>query len=118
VIYVTIRAQKGQSAQTSFTADNQPVSFDTRARALSPLRGARHQGFDVAQSLELNVWLGLALLAFTSAHLLLWRTRRVLSRARRGALVQEVRHAPTIAPLPSAVLAPAAMTKSVGSVVA
>ena len=52
----------------------------------------------MTQSVELNVWLGLAILALVSAQILLWRTRRVLSNARRDALVQEVRLAP-VAPL-------------------
>ena len=80
--------------------------------------GRKTQGFAVKQSLELNVWLGLALLALVSAHLLLWRTRRALSRARQGALPQEVRLAPACVLVPAAVLAPAAMTESVASVVA
>ena len=71
----------------------------------------------MSQSLELNVWLGLALIAFVSARILLWRTRRALSAARRDNLVQEVRHAPA-GHLPAAVLVPAAMTESVASVVA
>ena len=51
----------------------------------------------MTQSVELNVWLGLAVLALVSAQILLWRTRRVLSNARRDALVQEVRLAPVAA---------------------
>ena len=51
----------------------------------------------MTQSVELNVWLGLAILALLSAQILLWRTRRVLSNARRDALVQEVRLAPDAA---------------------
>ena len=48
----------------------------------------------MTQSVELNVWLGLAILALVSAPILLWRTRRLISNARRDALVQEVRLAP------------------------
>ena len=48
----------------------------------------------MTQSVELNVWLALAVLVLVSAQILLWRTRRVLSRARRDALLQEVRLAP------------------------
>ena len=62
------------------------------------------------QSLELNVWLGMAGLAFSAAQILLWRTRRVLNRSRQDALVQEVRLAPP------AVLAASAVTESASSV--
>ena len=72
----------------------------------------------MAQSLDQNVWLGLALLAFTSAHLLLWRTRRVLCRAKQEALAQEVTIAPTTVRKTSPVLAPSAMTESVAWAVA
>jgi hypothetical protein len=72
----------------------------------------------VEQSLELNVWLGLALFALVSAHILLWRTRRALSTARHDALVQDVRLLPSAVRIPAAVLVPAAMTESVASVVA
>ena len=66
----------------------------------------------MTQSVELNVWLSLAILALVSAPILLWRTRRVLSNARRDALVQEVRLAPV------AVLAQSEMLESAVSVVA
>ena len=66
----------------------------------------------MTQSVELNVWLGLAVLAVVSAQILLWRTRRVLSRARQDALVQEVRLAPV------AVLVQSEMPKSAVSGVA
>jgi hypothetical protein len=59
------------------------------------------------QSLELSVWLGLAGLAFSAAHLLLWRTRRVLSRSRQDALVEEVRLVPSAHLVHSGVTEPA-----------
>jgi hypothetical protein len=64
----------------------------------------------VDQSLELIIWLGMAVLALSAACILLWRTRRVLSQSRQDALVQEVRLAPP------AVLAPSAVTESASSV--
>ena len=66
----------------------------------------------MTQSVELNVWLGLAIFALVAAQILLWRTRRVLRDARRDALVPEVRLAPV------AVLAQSEMPKSVVSGVA
>ena len=66
----------------------------------------------MTQSVELNVWLSLAILALVSAQILLWRTRRVLSNSRRDALVQEVRLAP-VAPLVQS--APKSATSSVAS---
>lgn len=59
------------------------------------------------QRLELSVWLGLAGLAFSAAHILLWRTRRVLSRSRQVAPVQEVRLVPSVHLVPSGVTEPA-----------
>ena len=56
----------------------------------------------MTQSVELNVWLGLAILALVSAQILLWRTRRILNQARRDVLVQEVSVAPVALPVPSA----------------
>lgn len=46
------------------------------------------------QTLELSVWLGIAGVALVCARILLWRTRRILSRSRHEARVPEVRHAP------------------------
>lgn len=46
-------------------------------------------------SVELMVWLGMAGLALSSACILLWRTRRVLSHSQQNALVQEVRLVPS-----------------------
>ena len=66
----------------------------------------------MTQSVELNVWLGLAVVALVSAPILLWRTRRVLSNARLDALVPEVRLAPV------AVLAQSEMPESAVSGVA
>ena len=62
------------------------------------------------QSLELSIWLGMAVLALSAAYILLWRTRRVLSQSRQDALVQEVRL------VPSAHLLPTALTESASSV--
>jgi hypothetical protein len=45
--------------------------------------------------LEIGVWLGIAGLALSSAHLLLWRTRRVLNRSQQNACVSEVPFAVT-----------------------
>ena len=59
------------------------------------------------QSLELNVWLGVAGLAFSAAQILLWRTRRVLNRSRQDALVEEVRLGPSVHLVPSGVTEPA-----------
>ena len=75
-------------------------------------QGAIYAEVPVTQNVELNVWLGLAILALVSAQILLWRTRRVLSNARRDALVQEVRLAPV------AVLAQSEMPESAVSGVA
>ena len=66
----------------------------------------------MTQSVELNVWLSLAILALVSAQILLWRTRHVLSNSRRDALMQEVRLAP-VAPLVQS--APESATSSVAS---
>jgi hypothetical protein len=66
----------------------------------------------VPRSLELSVWLGLAVFALVSAQFLLWRTRYALAQARRDALVQGVRLAPV------AVLASSAMSESAASGVA
>jgi hypothetical protein len=40
--------------------------------------------------LEIGVWLGIGGLALCSAHLLLWRTGRVLNRPEQDAYVSEV----------------------------
>ena len=69
-----------------------------------------NRGFAVDQSLELIIWLGMAVLALSAAYILLWRTRRVLSQSRQNALVQEVRLAPP------AVLVSSAVTESASSV--
>ena len=69
-----------------------------------------NRGFAVDLSLELSIWLGMAVLALSAAYILLWRTRRVLSQSRQDALVQEVRLAPP------AVLAASAVTESASSV--
>ena len=60
----------------------------------------------VDQRWELGVWLGMAGLALGSAHILLWRQRRVLARSQQDARVQEVR------------LMPSAVTGSASSVIA
>ena len=65
-------------------------------------RKANMRGFVVTQSLELNVWLGLAVLALVSAQVLLWRTRRILRKARQEALVQDAALAPVAVLVPSA----------------
>ena len=81
------------------------------ARAGSELGAEQdNRGCAVDQSLELIIWLGMAVLALSAAYILLWRTRRVLSQSRQDALVQEVRLAPP------AVLAPSAVTESASSV--
>lgn len=65
------------------------------------------KGFGMDQGLELSLWLGTAGLALSSAHLFLWRTRRVLNRPRRDVesleaapspdvLRQEIRPAPAV----------------------
>jgi hypothetical protein len=71
----------------------------------------------VEQSLELNIWLGLALFALVSAQILLWRTRHVLCKAQRESLVQEVRTVPSAVRVPTVALVPSAMAEPVGSVV-
>ena len=50
-----------------------------------------------------SVWLGVAGLAFCSAHLLLWRARRFLSRARKGTGVPRASRVPTAALNPSTI---------------
>ena len=66
-------------------------------------RKANMRGFVVTQSLELNIWLGLAVLALVSAQVLLWRTRHILGKARQEALVQDAGLAPVAVLVPLAV---------------
>jgi hypothetical protein len=80
------------------------------------------------QGLELSFWLGIAGLGIGSAHILLWRTRRVLSRSRQDASSSEVGLVPAAAVhearlVPAAAnqgvkLVPVAVRKSAGSVIA
>ena len=53
-------------------------------------RSKTRKGFVVDQRLELGVWLGIAGLALGSAHILLWRQRRVFARSQQDARVQEL----------------------------
>ena len=64
------------------------------------------------QGFELSIWLGIAVLALSAAYILLWRTRRVLSRHQQDAPVRKVGLAP---PAP---VSPAAIIGSASSVVA
>ena len=84
----------------------------THARAVGPAQGKNARGFAVDQNLELGIWLGMAVLALSSAYILLWRTRRVLAQSRQAALVQEVR---LIQP---ALLVPVGLTESASAVIA
>ena len=80
------------------------------------------------QGLELSVWLGIAGLALGSAHILLWRTRRLLSRSGQDVRAPEVGLAPAaakeqvrLAPAPvtqDVRLVPAAVNHSAASVIA
>ena len=65
-------------------------------------RKANMRGFAVTQSLELHVWLGLAVLAVVTAQLLLWRTRHILQKVKQEALVQDAALAPVAVLVPSA----------------
>jgi len=64
----------------------------------------------VTKSLELSIWLGIAALALSSAYLLLWRTRHLLSKSRQDRLLAEAR------PVLSAPLVPSAKSESASSV--
>ena len=94
-----------------------PASVTTRPYRLNSGAGSgsgaakRGRGLVVSKSVELSIWLGIAALALLGAYLLLWRTRRVLSRSRPEPLVVEVR------PILLALLAPpSAETESTSSV--
>lgn len=83
------------------------------ARAGSELGAEQDsRGCAVDQSLELIIWLGMAVLALSAAYILLWRTRRVLRQARQAAHVQEV----TLMPSPH--LVPSVMTEPASAVIA
>jgi hypothetical protein len=61
----------------------------------------------VNQSLELSVWLGVALLGLIWANLHLWHTRRVLKRLRQDLDIPDGRLVPAaMAEVASSVLAP------------
>ena len=104
----TSGALKHQSGRILAKSDNRAVPWNSRAS--TELDAQDNRGFAVDQSLELSIWLGMAVLALSAAYILLWRTRRVLSQSRQDALVQEVSLAPP------AVLAPSAVTESASSV--
>jgi hypothetical protein len=66
------------------------------------------------QTLELSIWLGTAGLALVSAQILLWRTRRALSRSRQ-ARVPAVK---LVSSCPEVTRVPAAVTESADSAIA
>jgi hypothetical protein len=64
----------------------------------------------MSKSVELSIWLGIAALALLGAYLLLWRTRRILSKSRPEPVVLEARL------VPSARVAPSGQTESASPV--
>lgn len=77
---------------------NLPVSYARSCAVERRVSAGRARGFAVNhQTVELGVWLGIAVLALIWANLSLWRARRVLSRARQNNLVQEISTLPPVA---------------------
>ena len=64
----------------------------------------------MSKNVELSIWLGIAALALLGAYLLLWRTRRILSKSWPEPVVVEARL------MPSARVAPSAQTESTSPV--
>jgi hypothetical protein len=69
----------------------QRVEGQARTQRLNKTR----KGFVMDQTLALGGWLGMAGLALVSAHVLLWRQRRILSRTHQDAVVLDISLAPS-----------------------
>jgi hypothetical protein len=108
--------------QTAVLSDKQPVSFLHRFYVnidASNHGTARHKGIVMEQGLELSIWLGMPALALVSAQILLWRTRRVLSRSPQARVpAVKVPAVKLVSSCPEVRRVPAAVTESAGSAVA